>query len=86
MAVKFPEVPKTESNVKIPNQMETPMTSTEHKHKFVPLWMPLAAFTLIILAYIYCAFADIAVNPYRAVGIIGISGIFALICAYFETK
>ena len=81
---KSSEVPKTESNEEIISGI--PMTPTEHKHKFVPLWMPIAAFALIVFAYIYCAFADIAVNPYRALGILGVSGIFALICAYFETK
>ena len=59
----------------------TPMTTEKHEHKFVPLWMPIAAFLLIMFAYIYCTLVGIEVNTYRAIGAIRISGLFALVCA-----
>ncbi len=52
--------------------------------EFVPLWMPILAFALIIAAYLYCYAADISVNPLYRIGAIGISGFFAAACAYLK--
>lgn len=62
------------------------MMPEKHEHKFVPLWMPITAFILIIFAYLYCALMGIEVNTYREIGAIGISGIFAIVCWHFDSK
>lgn len=56
------------------------------KNEFVPLWMPVAAFVLIVIAYVYTLAVGIHVNEYRMVGAIGISGLFAVVCMYFKYK
>jgi hypothetical protein len=59
---------------------------TPRKNEFVPLWMPVLAFILIVMAYMYCDVNGIHVNPYYQTGAIGISGLFAAICVYLKIK
>lgn len=56
----------------------------ETNKDFVPLWMPIIAFFLIITTYLYCYAADIEVNHLYRIGAIGISGFFAAACAYLK--
>lgn len=67
------EVPKTDQ-------------TDRNKYKFVPLWISVLTFTLIVLAYLYCTATGIQVNEYRAIGAIGISGIITAVCAYLNYK
>ncbi len=55
-------------------------------NEFVPLWMPILAFALIIIAYLYCYATDVEVNPLYRIGAISISGFFAAACAYLKYK
>jgi hypothetical protein len=68
------------------NSMKEPEESiaNEHKHKFVPLWMPILAFIVIVLAYVYCYAVGLEVNAYRATGTIGIAALFAIVSAYLD--
>lgn len=91
MEAKPLKVPQTETKTetKTPEEVpkETTMTTTEtHKHQFVPLWMSVVVFVLIVLAYTYCAIMGIEVNAYREVVAIGISGFLAFVCGYLYFK
>jgi hypothetical protein len=54
------------------------------KEEFIPLWMPIVAFALIVVAYIICFASGINVNPYYGAGVVGISGFFAVYCEYLK--
>lgn len=58
----------------------------ERNNKFVPLWMPILAALLIVLAYVISYAIGLHVNEYRAYGVIGIASVFALACAYMTKK
>lgn len=54
--------------------------SAEHKHNYVPLYMSVVVFALIVVSYICCAVMGLEVNLYREMASILISGIGVLLC------
>lgn len=94
---KVPEVPAIKSpktmveQKKVVTPVETMKTETPkhcegHKHPFVGLWMPIAAFIMIVIAYLYCHLTGLETNGYREIATLGISGIFAAICWWKLTE
>jgi len=71
---------RTNENVQKPDEDIV----NEHKHNFLPLWMPALALIFIVLAYIYCGVVGLEVNKYRAIGTIGIATLFTIVSAYLK--
>lgn len=67
-------------------KLQDEVKEVSKKGEFVPLWMPVLAFLLIVASYIYLDVTGIYVNKYFEVGAIGISGLFAIACAYLKLK
>jgi hypothetical protein len=72
--------------IETPKEPVKTMITEKHEHKFVPLYLSIIVFVLIVLAYIYCAIMGIEVNPLREIGVIGISGIIMSMCVYLNNK